>query len=247
MKRKTIISSLLLLLPLIANAQVGEYRNVLSVGGNAGFIMSQVGFDPKVPQTMKGGLTFGASFRYVCEKYFNTICSIYGEVNYVSMGWKQDIRTVKGDKVMNSNGLLEEYSRTLNYIQVPIFAHLAWGRETNGMNFFVKAGPQFGYFLTESISRNYDQPTFSNDETGRSNTVTEQEAKPIEKKFDYGIAAGLGVEWSNHRLGHFLIEVRYYYGLGNIYGNTKKDFFGKSNNNSIIVKLTYLIDLTKTK
>ena len=70
---------------------------------------------------------------------------------------------------------------------------------------------------------------------------------PVERNFDYGIAAGLGAEWSIRHLGHFLIEARYYYGLGNIYGNTKQDFFGKSNNSNIIVKTTYLFDITKSK
>jgi preprotein translocase subunit SecG len=53
----------------------------------------------------------------------------------------------------------------------------------------------------------------------------------------------LGVEYSAGRLGHFLIEGRYYFGLGNIYGSTKRDFFGKSNLNGIMVKATYLFDL----
>ena len=35
--------------------------------------------------------------------------------------------------------MAEEYSRTINYIQVPIFAHLAWGREVSGCNFFFQA------------------------------------------------------------------------------------------------------------
>ncbi len=70
---------------------------------------------------------------------------------------------------------------------------------------------------------------------------------PVEKKFDYGIAAGLGAEWSIRRIGHIILEARYYYGLGNIYGNSKKDFFGKSNNSNIIIKLTYLYDIVKNK
>ena len=70
---------------------------------------------------------------------------------------------------------------------------------------------------------------------------------PVEKKFDYGIAASLGAEWSIRRIGHIILEARYYYGLGNIYGNSKKDFFGKSNNSNIIIKLTYLYDIVKNK
>lgn len=245
--RRFILFSLLLLAPLMSYAQVGDYRNDFSVGVNAGYALSNVGFDPKVSQTMHGGITGGVSLRYVCEKYFNTICSIYGEVNFASLGWKQEILTGTDEKVVNSNGATEEYSRTMNYLQIPVFAHLAWGKENTGWNFFVQAGPQIGLFLGESTVKNYETPNLSTDGTGRSNTVIAQESMPVEHKFDYGIAAGLGAEWSNRRLGHFLLEGRYYYGLGNIYGNTKKDFFGKSNNNSIIVKLTYLIDLTKTK
>ena len=34
--------------------------------------------------------------------------------------------------------------------------------------------------------------------------------------------------------------------LGNIFGNTKSDYFGKSNFGQIVVKLTYLFDVFKT-
>ncbi|CUP61559.1 Uncharacterised protein [Segatella copri] len=48
-------------------------------------------------------------------------------------------------------------------------------------------------------------------------------------------------------MGHFLAEARYYYGLGNIYGASKRDFFGKSNYGQIVLKLSYLFDITRTK
>jgi len=225
-----------------ARAQVGEHRSVLSIGANAGYVLSNVGFDPTVKQSMHGGMTGGLSVRYVCEKYFNTICSVYAEVNYASIGWKQNIKTAKNADVINENGLAEKYSRTLGYVQIPIFAHLAWGREQRGFNFFVQAGPQIGFLLNESTSKNYDTPNLDAT-TGRSNTIVAQESMPVERKFDYGIAGGVGVEWSHPRWGHFLLEGRYYYGLGNIYGSSKRDFFGKSNFGNIVVKATYLHDL----
>ena len=236
---------ILLLFPLCASAQIGEHRNVFSIGVNGGYVLSDVGFDPTVPQAYHGGFTGGLAFRYVCEKYFKTICSIYGEVNYASIGWKQDIKTADNSSVINSNGSAEEYSRTINYLQIPIFAHLAWGREERGFNFFFQAGPQIGLYLSESTLKNYDTPNLATDGTGRSNTIVEQESMPVEKKFDYGIAAGAGVEYSNPKIGHFLVEGRYYYGLGNIYGDSKRDYFGKSNFGNIVVKVTYLFDLTK--
>ena len=67
---------------------------------------------------------------------------------------------------------------------------------------------------------------------------------PVEKKFDYGIAVGLGTEYSHPRIGHFLLEGRYYFGLGDIYGNSKRDYFGKSNLGNIVIKATYLFDIT---
>ena len=102
-------------------------------------------------------------------------------------------------------------------------------------------------YLGESTSKNYDTPNLANDGTGRSNAVTAQESMPVEKKLDYGIAAGLGLEYSNRHVGHFLLEARYYYGLSNIYGSSKKDYFGKSNYGNIVVKATYLFDIIKTK
>lgn len=228
---------------LAAQAQVGDYRHVFSVGANGGYALSNVGFEPKVTQGYHGGLTGGFSWRYTSEKYFSTICSIYGEVNYASIGWKQDILTANDEPVIGDQGAAEEYSRTINYVQVPILAHLAWGREQQGMNFFFQAGPQFGLYLSESTKQNYVSANVSD----RGNTVTAQESMAVEKKFDYGIAVGAGMEYSHPKVGHILLSARYYYGLGNIYGDSKRDYFAKSNIANIVVKLTWLFDITRTK
>lgn len=230
----------------VASAQIGQHRNDFSIGVNGGYTLSNVGFTPKVTQSLLGGTTAGLSWRYVCEKYFSTICSIYGEVNYTQMGWKERILTTDNQPVINAvSGLPEQYSRTLNYLQVPVFAHLAWGKEHSGMQFFFQLGPQFGYLLSEKTTTNFN---FKDRNTAdRSNVVCAQDTMTVENKFDYGIAAGAGVELSVRRVGHFLLEGRYYYGLGNIYGDSKRDYFSKSNNSSIVVKLTYLFDVVRTK
>lgn len=233
-----------LLLPTGAMAQVGEHRSVFSIGAGGGYVMSNVGFTPKVNQKMYGGMMGGLAFRYVCEKYFNTICSVQAEVNYAKIGWKEDILDLSDAPVINQQtGAAEEYSRTINYIQIPVFAHLAWGKENKGMQFFFQAGPQVGIWLSESTEASYDlsAPNLLD----RANRTVAQETMPVENKFDYGIAAGLGLEYSHPKAGHLQLEGRYYYGLGNIYGDSKKDYFGKSNFGNIVVKLTYLFDLTK--
>ena len=230
----------------VASAQIGQHRNDFSIGVNGGYTLSNVGFTPKVTQSLLGGTTAGLSWRYVCEKYFSTICSIYGEVNYTQMGWKERILTTDNQPLINAgSGLPEQYSRTLNYLQVPVFAHLAWGKEHSGMQFFFQLGPQFGYLLSEKTITNFN---FKDRNTAdRSNVVCAQDTMAVENKFDYGIAAGAGIELSVRRVGHFLLEGRYYYGLGNIYGDSKRDYFSKSNNSSIVVKLTYLFDVVRTK
>ena len=229
-----------------AVAQVGQYRNDFSIGFNGGYVLSSVSFSPSVPQKMHGGVTGGLSLRYVCEKYFNTVCSIYAEVNYASLGWRDKIQDVNNAPVINEiTGEAEAYSRTINYIQVPIMAHLAWGKESRGVQFFINLGPQFGIYLNESTKMNFDFE--KRNRTARSSSIVAQDTMTVEKKFDYGIAAGIGLEYTVPRVGHFLVEGRYYYGLGNIYGDSKRDYFGRSNFGNIILKMTYLFDITKTK
>lgn len=239
---RSVSAALLMLLTLSAYGQIGQHRSRFSIGGNGGWILSSVGFDPTVSQKMHSGPTFGFSWRYTSEKYFSTICSIAGEVNFASLGWTEDLLDAIDQPVMGDRGNNEEYSRTITYVQIPVFAHLAWGKESRGLNFFVNAGPQLGIYLGESTSKNYDNPNLSED-GGRSNKVTEQESMDVEKKLDYGIAAGLGLEYSTKAKHHFLLEGRYYYGLGNIYGSSKRDYFGKSNFGNIVIKLSYLFDL----
>ena len=222
-----LILFLLLALPWSLSAQIGEHRNTLSVGPTAGWNITNIKFTPKVEQKGLGGFSGGVALRYTVEKYFSTICSIQLEMNYAQMGWKEDIKDINDNPVINATtGVAENYSRTINYIQVPFLAHLAWGKEKKGLNFFVNAGPQLGVCLSESTKSNFDF-----------------DKRNMADRFDYGIAAGLGVEYTIPRVGHFLLEGRYYYGLGNIYGDTKRDYFASSNYQTISIRLTYLFDL----
>ena len=197
-------------------------------------------------QTFHGGITGGLSYRYVCEKYFKSICSVYGEINYSQIGWKEEILDIEDKPVINSEtGLEEQFQKTINYIQFPIMARLAWGCERKGFNFFFQVGPQFGVYLSESSKSNFELE--KRNVADRVNQTIEQDTMMVENKFDYGIAGGLGLEYSHPKLGHFIVEGRYYYGLGNIYHDSKRDFFGRSNFGNIVVKLTYLFDIFRTK
>ena len=246
-----------------ASAQVGEYRTDLAVGVNGGYVMSNVAFVTKVPQTMLGGITGGFTARYTCEKYFSSICAVTAELNFAQIGWNEDILD-KNDKPVPlhtdpSQNLY--YRRKMTYVQVPLLARLGWGRERNGFQAFIHLGPQIGFFLNDKTESKFDihdlafDPAIKNGSYGkdykyaniRSSHIVAQDTMAVENKFDYGIAVGAGLEFSNRHFGHFMIEGRYYYGLGNIYGNTKRDYFSRSNFGNIVVKCTYLFDIIRTK
>lgn len=229
-----ILLSLLLTLFSIhhLSAQVGERRSDFSVGGTAGVLLNKVDFYPKVKQSMKMSPMFGFACRYICEKYFTCIAGIQAEVNYNNLGWQELIEDGSGNT----------FSRNLSYIQVPILMQMGWGREVRGFKFVFNAGPQFGYYLGSSEKRGGGEWNTTN----RPNHVTYQYSHGVDNKFDYGIAAGLGVEFSS-KVGHIIIEGRYYYGLGDFYDNSKKGYFGRSANQTIYAKLTYLFDMVKTK
>ena len=248
MNRNIGLLILMLIFGIPVSAQIGEHRNDFAIGFNGGYMMSSVALTSADLDCLHGGLTGGFSMRYTCEKYFKTICSIYAEVNYAQAGWEEDILDKENNPVIiTETKEAMAYKRTINYIQVPIFAHLAWGRETRGLNIFVNAGPQFGLYLSDSQKTNFSVEHMPATDNNRVSPVVAQDTMAVKNKLDYGIALGLGAEYSIPKVGHFLAEARYYYGLGNIYGASKRDYFGKSNYGQIVLKLSYLFDITRTK
>ena len=250
------------LLPSTAAAQVGEYRTDFAVGVNGGYTLSNVAFVPKVPQGMLGSPTFGLTARLTSEKYFNSICAIVAELNYATIGWKENILDYEDQPTTHHDDptLRLEYQRKISYVQIPFLARMGWGRERKGMQFFFQVGPQFGVYLSDKVESNFDvrQSEFNPGPVdkpnpdyrygdGRVSDVVAQDTMAIENKFDYGIAVGLGLEFSHRKVGHFLVEGRYYYGLGNMYGSTKRDYFARSNFGNIVIKFAYLFDIIRTK
>lgn len=226
-----IILSLSLASALPGHAQVGERRSDFAVGLNAGFTMSRMDFSPSIKQTYKNAPSFGLSARYISEKYFTAICGVIVELDYANMGWKEVIEDGSGN----------QFSGSLHYVQLPILLQMGWGRERRGLKFVFEAGPQFGYLL--SVSRDFGGGTW--DTSNRPNGVVWQYSHDPDHKIEYGITAGLGLELSS-KIGHFVLDGRYYFGLGDIYDNSKKGFFTRSANAAIQVRLSYLFDLHRT-
>ena len=230
--RYLLVALLLGLVVLPASAQLGEERHNLAIGVTGGLNMSKVDFSPKIKQNSLNAMSAGISVRYMCEKYFKMMCGVLMELNYSQRGWSELIEDGSGNT----------YSRTMNYVELPFMAHLAFGKDNlkKGVKFFVNAGPQIAFFLSDNEKKGGGEW----DTSHRPNGVTEQYGKSIENKFDYGIVAGAGLELSTG-IGHFLLDGRYYLGLGDFYKSTKKDFFGRSANSYIGIRLTYLFDIKK--
>lgn len=224
------MATLLFAFAFTAKAQVSDLRNNLAVGINGGANFNTVLFTPSIKQNTHQGINGGFTARYICEKYFAMICGVQLEVNYSQRGWNEKIE----------DGTNNTYQRTLNYLEIPFLAHLAFGSEERGCRFFINAGPQVGLFLNDKEEMGGD-PWNPNH---RPNGVIYQYGKAVENKFDYGITGGLGVELRTG-IGNFLVEGRYYYGLSDIYGNSKKDDFSRSGNSTIGGKVTYLFDIVK--
>ncbi len=215
-----------------ANAQLGEQRHNLAIGVNAGSNFTTVSFIPSFRQKTKQGLTGGFTARYISEKYFAMICGLQVELNYSQLGWEEAMEP--GDN--------RSYNRTLNYLELPFLAHLAFGWNY-GFQGFIHAGPQVGYMISDSekMSDNYFR-------TNNFNYYSNGEKAAVEKianRFDYGIAAGAGFEIRTRKAGSFIIEGRYYMGLGDFFENGKAATFERAAHRTITVKATYLFDIIK--
>ena len=218
-------------------AQVGEQRSGISVGVHGGVALDKISFNPTIKQKMHIGPSFGVAARFTSEIYFKLICSLQVELNFSTLGWRE--------KILDSNSLPlpDTYQRNQNYIQIPMLARLALGKE-NGLTGYLVAGPQIGFLVSEKSHRSSTWTLDSEGHPDRPNGMYVQYDMAADHKFDYGITAGLGMELATNA-GRFALEGRYYYGLGDIYKNGKKDVFGRSNHGAITILLSYFFDIKK--
>lgn len=218
-----------MMLPQSASAQ-REYSPNFSIGAKGGATLSSMSFSPEVHQSMVQGITMGFVARYHEEKLFGLI----GELNITQRGWKEDFARDEAPQF--------EYSRRLTYLQLPLLTHIYFGPER--VKFFINLGPEIGYMIGSKITANFDYENYGSlqgfPQGYRTNRQLNME---VENKFDYGIAGGAGVEFFINRRNSLLLEGRYYFGLGNIFHATKRDYFSASRTTSIEITLAYLFRL----
>ena len=217
MKRTIFFLAFLFILTLSAEGQQSTFSPELTVGGSAGLNFASVAFSPsRVYENKLQGLTFGVVGRWNTEKNLG----IQAELNFSQQGWKEKF-----------DGAPEyHYSRTINYIELPFLTHIYFGgKRVKG---FLNMGPKIGYALNESTDSNLGDAT--------PNKTNTQHNLALKHNFDWGLCGGPGIELRT-RIGIFAVEVRYYYAIGDIFGNSKSDAFSKSSNQVISARIYYLI------
>ncbi len=202
-----------------------RYKPHVRVGGKAGVTLSSMSFSPSVSQKMLPGIIAGVTFSYAEEKIFG----LKAELNIEQRGWKEDFE---------EQSTLFSYSRKLTYIQLPLLTHISFGSPK--FKGYFDLGPEISYMIGSSISSNFDHMNYQNiPNFPILNRMNEQMVMDVKNKFDYGISAGAGIEWRVNRCHAVSLEGRFYYGLGNIFPDKKKDTFAASRGTSIQVTLGY--------
>ena len=221
MKRfRLILLFLLLLISRSLLAQPRLPRSEMYVGIHGGAMASIVIFKPKVeglnivqsPLSPNGGLVF----RYAGHK----VCGIQVELNYMQRGWREVLPATATTPAV-------DYRRQLDYIQLPLLMHLAFGNKFRG---FLNLGPQIGY-------------CFRDTEYGTKNPLYTHHYQPIQQPFDWGLAGGLGMYYRTNKIGTFQLEARFNYSLGSVFNNRITDYFTSANPMNLSINFAYLWEI----
>ncbi len=219
--KKLLLTLAAILLCIFASSAQTHYTSRIYVGAKGGVDLSRMFFNPSVKQVLKPGAMFGFMFRYVEERNFGLLA----EVNFMQRGWKENF-----EKEPFS------YSRNLDYLQIPVMAHIYFGRRGKC---FLNIGPEIGFRLSDKVHSSFDATDVANISNFPRYHETMQYTEEVRQRVDYGICAGLGGEFSINPFHSINLEARFYYGLGNLFGSSKRDNFNASNSMALEITLGY--------
>lgn len=208
-------------------AQQDKFKPELSIGPFAGVALSKVSFNPKIKENFFTGGTVGVKFRYITENHLGFLL----EPNLSIVGWKENFEDYN-----TTYGTDYEYSRSIQYLDLPFMTHIYFG---NKYRFFINLGPVARFKIGEKETANF---SIDNEDERPATNGAGAYGVSLDKAFDYGLAGGLGMELRT-KIGCFMLEGRYYYGLGDVFNNHKKDYYAKSANEDIYITLSYLIPI----
>lgn len=222
--KRSLIGSLaavaLAILPVIPAGAQTHFRSRVSLGVHGGLDLSLVNFSPSVRQTMLPGANAGFNFRYCEENHFGFIV----EANFMQTGWKE-----------NFDGAPFEYSRAVNYVQIPFMSHIYFGRRGR---FFINLGPSISFKLGDKVKSNFDYNNVAGIKDFPLHN-SQQYTIPTKADIDFGIQGGLGGEFAINPRHSLYLEARYYFGLANLLPSGRQDHFKGSNPMTLSISAGY--------
>jgi hypothetical protein len=204
-------------------SQTNTFAPEWAFGVNGGLTFSKVSFNSyiNVPQIQFRQFSGGLVVRYISESHFG----ILGELNYSQRGWKERTDTV----------YLNRYARSLAYLELPIMSHIYFNLGKS-VRLIFNLGPQVGYYISEKeIEReiiDFKQDINDPDKPSYYDIS-------VQHPFDYGLKGTMGFEFRT-QTGSIILDGRYYFGLSDIFNNTKGDLFQASHHQVMGLSLTYL-------
>ncbi|MDE7334734.1 MAG: PorT family protein [Muribaculaceae bacterium] len=200
------------------------YSPDLAIGVRAGATMSNMAWQPSVRQSMTPGCMAGLTIRYTEEKYFGLVADLV----LTQRGWAEKFE----DNPEFS------YRRQFTYVQLPVMTHIYFGSQK--FRGFVNLGPSVGFMIDDRITSNFNYRNTAEVANFPSGRRTAQLDMAVYRKVDYGITAGAGVEFRARRKHSFMVEARFYYGIGNVFSSKRGDTFGASRTMSLEASAAYL-------
>jgi len=186
-------------------------------GAIGGANLSSFTLSPSVTQDKSLGYTAGVGVRYIEEKYFGLQCEL--------------LLTRRGIKDRYDEYPQYNFERQFTYVEFPAMAHVYFNIKKRS-EVALDLGMKLGYYLSDETSHNLDD-TWTNEVCSATTHGYAHHDMAVSQKVDYGIQAGLGYEFKINRELSLQVQGRYYFGLGDIFPNTKADTFETSSNQSI--------------
>lgn len=220
MRRLLLTFGLVLCGTVLGLAQTRIPREV-HVGVIGGATLSEYTFHPSVSQKMHNGATAGVAIRYIEETFFG----LQAELLLTQRGFSDYYEELPD----------LHFSRTLTYVELPIMAHVYFPIGKHNEIAF-DAGPKLGFYLTDKTDHNLPDNFGIGGEYADYTYM--HHFMDVTRKFDYGIQAGLGYEFKFSNKMSLMLQGRYYYGLGNMWPDSKADEFEVSSNQSIQIVMS---------
>lgn len=185
------------------------------LGVHTGWNLCYTNFIPTIGQEIYAANNTGLVFRHVRDPRVG----LQLEVNFAHKGWIEKRDTVS------------DYRRVMQTIDFPALAVFVFGKRKVKLAFSI--GPYLSYRRKETERLNLAD----------SSSFRSYYLKPLENKWEFGLMAGLGLEWHS-RIGIFALRGSYHYGLSNLFPlNVPEFYYENSRMQMINAGILYMVNL----